>query len=164
MAAAVVAHAGARNTVITDIIPYRLAIAEAMGATRTVDRRHSDLESVQRELGMLEGFDVALEMSGSPAAYADILENTIHGANVALLGIPGEAFAIDWSVVIFNMLTLKGIYGRQMFDTWYKMNVFIESGLDLSPVITHRFGVSEYEEAFAVAGSDESGKVLIIWD
>jgi threonine 3-dehydrogenase len=103
-------------------------------------------------------------MSGSPAAYADILENTIHGANVALLGIPGEAFAIDWSVVIFNMLTLKGIYGRQMFDTWYKMNVFIESGLDLSPVITHRFGVSEYEEAFAVAGSDESGKVLIIWD
>jgi threonine 3-dehydrogenase len=164
MAAAVVAHAGARNTVITDIIPYRLAIAEAMGATRTVDRRHSDLESVQRELGMLEGFDVALEMSGSPAAYADILENTIHGANVALLGIPGEAFAIDWSVVIFNMLTLKGIYGRQMFDTWYKMNVFIESGLDLSPVITHRFGVSEYEEAFAVAGSDESGKVLINWD
>ncbi|HUF96041.1 MAG TPA: L-threonine 3-dehydrogenase [Acidimicrobiia bacterium] len=164
MAAAVVAHAGARNTVITDIIPYRLAIAEAMGATRTVDRRHSDLESVQRELGMLEGFDVALEMSGSPAAYADILENTIHGANVALLGIPGEAFAIDWSVVIFNMLNLKGIYGRQMFDTWYKMNVFIESGLDLSPVITHRFGVSEYEEAFAVAGSDESGKVLIIWD
>jgi threonine 3-dehydrogenase len=164
MAAAVVAHAGARNTVITDIIPYRLAIAEAMGATRTVDRRHSDLESVQRELGMLEGFDVALEMSGSRAAYADILENTIHGANVALLGIPGEAFAIDWSVVIFNMLSLKGIYGRQMFDTWYKMNVFIESGLDLSPVITHRFGVSEYEEAFAVAGSDESGKVLIIWD
>jgi len=164
MAAAVVAHAGARNTVITDIIPYRLAIAEAMGATRTVDRRHLDLESVQRELGMLEGFDVALEMSGSPAAYADILENTIHGANVALLGIPGEAFAIDWSVVIFNMLNLKGIYGRQMFDTWYKMNVFIESGLDLSPVITHRFGVSEYEEAFAVAGSDESGKVLIIWD
>ena len=164
MAAAVVAHAGARNTVITDIIPYRLAIAEAMGATRTVDRRHLDLESVQRELGMLEGFDVALEMSGSPAAYADILENTIHGANVALLGIPGEAFAIDWSVVIFNMVTLKGIYGRQMFDTWYKMNVFIESGLDLSPVITHRFGVNEYEEAFAVAGSDESGKVLIIWD
>jgi threonine 3-dehydrogenase len=164
MAAAVVAHAGARNTVITDIIPYRLAIAEAMGATRTVDRRHSDLESVQRELGMLEGFDVALEMSGSPAAYADILENTIHGANVALLGIPGEAFAIDWSVVIFNMVTLKGIYGRQMFDTWYKMNVFIESGLDLSPVITHRFGVNEYEEAFAVAGSDESGKVLINWD
>jgi threonine 3-dehydrogenase len=164
MAAAVVAHAGARNTVVTDINPYRLAIAEAMGATRTVDRRHLDLKTVQSELGMLEGFDVALEMSGSPAAYADILENTIHGANVALLGIPGEAFAIDWSVVIFNMLNLKGIYGRQMFDTWYKMNVFIESGLDLSPVITHRFGVSEYEEAFQVAGSEESGKVLIIWD
>jgi threonine 3-dehydrogenase len=164
MAAAVVAHAGARNTVVTDINPYRLAIAETMGATRTVDRGHLDLKTVQRELGMHEGFDVALEMSGSPAAYADILENTIHGANVALLGIPGESFPIDWSVVIFNMLTLKGIYGRQMFDTWYKMNVLIESGLDLSPVITHRFDVSEYEEAFAVAGSDESGKVLIIWD
>jgi threonine 3-dehydrogenase len=164
MAAAVVAHAGARNTVVTDVNPYRLAIAEAMGASRTVDRRYLDLKAVQHELGMLEGFDVALEMSGSPAAYADILENTIHGANVALLGIPGESFPIDWSVVILNMLNLKGIYGRQMFDTWYKMNVFIESGLDLSPVITHRFGVSEYEEAFAVAGSDESGKVLIIWD
>ncbi|MGF1617590.1 MAG: L-threonine 3-dehydrogenase [Acidimicrobiia bacterium] len=164
MAAAVVAHAGARNTVVTDVNPYRLELARAMGATRTVDRRVQDLEAVQKELGMFEGFDVALEMSGSPAAYADILANTIHGANVALLGIPGEAFPIDWSTVIFNMLTLKGIYGRQMFDTWYKMNILIESGLDLTPVITHRFGVSQYEEAFEVAGSDESGKVLILWD
>ncbi len=164
MAAAVVAHAGARNTVVTDVNAYRLALAKAMGATLTVDRRVRGLEEVKKELGMREGFDVALEMSGSPAAYADILENTIHGANVALLGIPGEAFPIDWSTVIFNMLNLKGIYGRQMFDTWYKMNILIESGLDLSPVISHRFGVAEYEEAFRVAGSDESGKVLIIWD
>lgn len=164
MAAAVVAHAGARNTVVTDINPYRLDLAKTMGATRTVDRRVQDLAEVQKDLGMLEGFDVALEMSGSPAAYADILDNTIHGANVALLGIPGEPFPIDWSTVIFNMLNLKGIYGRQMFDTWYKMNILIESGLDLSPVITHRFDVSEYEDAFRVAESDESGKVLIIWD
>jgi len=164
MAAAVVAHAGARNTVVTDVNPYRLELAKAMGATRTVDRRVQSLDEVQRELGMHEGFDVALEMSGSPAAYADILENTIHGANVALLGIPVEDFPIDWSTVIFNMLTLKGIYGRQMFDTWYKMNILIESGLDLSPVITHRFDVTDYEEAFQAAGSDQSGKVLIIWD
>jgi threonine 3-dehydrogenase len=164
MAAAVVAHAGARNTVVTDVNPYRLELAKAMGATRTVDRRVQGLDEVQRELGMHEGFDVALEMSGSPAAYADILENTIHGANVALLGIPVEDFPIDWSTVIFNMLTLKGIYGRQMFDTWYKMNILIESGLDLSPVITHRFDVTDYEEAFQAAGSDQSGKVLIIWD
>jgi threonine 3-dehydrogenase len=164
MAAAVVAHAGARNTVVTDVNPYRLELAKAMGATRTVDRRVQGLDEVQRELGMHEGFDVALEMSGSPAAYADILENTIHGANVALLGIPVEDFPIDWSTVIFNMLTLKGIYGRQMFDTWYKMNILIESGLDLSPVITHRFDVTDYEEAFQAASSDQSGKVLIIWD
>lgn len=164
MAAAVVAHAGARNTVVTDINPYRLEIAKAMGATRTVDRRSQELAEVQQELGMFEGFDVALEMSGSPAAYSDILGNTIHGANVALLGIPSESFPIDWSIVIFNMLNLKGIYGRQMFDTWYKMNILIESGLDLRPVITHRFDVDDYDEAFRVAGSDESGKVLIIWD
>jgi threonine 3-dehydrogenase len=164
MAAAVVAHAGARNTVVTDVNQYRLELAKAMGATRTVDRRVQGLDEVQRELGMHEGFDVALEMSGSPAAYADILDNTIHGANVALLGIPVEDFPIDWSRVIFNMLTLKGIYGRQMFDTWYKMNILIESGLDLSPVITHRFDVTDYEEAFQAAGSDQSGKVLIIWD
>jgi threonine 3-dehydrogenase len=164
MAAAVVAHAGARNTVVTDVNQYRLELAKAMGATRTVDRRVQGLDEVQRELGMHEGFDVALEMSGSPAAYADILDNTIHGANVALPGIPVEDFPIDWSTVIFNMLTLKGIYGRQMFDTWYKMNILIESGLDLSPVITHRFDVTDYEEAFQAAGSDQSGKVLIIWD
>lgn len=161
MAAAVVAHAGARNVVITDVNPFRLALAEKMGATRTVDRRTVDLTDVQAEIGMLEGFDVALEMSGSPAAYDDILANTIHGANVALLGIPGEPFPIDWSTVIFNMLNLKGIYGRELYDTWYKMNILIESGLDLSPVITHRFDLEDFESAFAAAASEESGKVLL---
>jgi threonine 3-dehydrogenase len=161
MAAAVVAHAGARNIVITDVNSFRLDLAGRMGATRTVDRRTESLVSVQEEIGMLEGFDVALEMSGSPAAYEDILENTIHGANVALLGIPVEPFPIDWSTVIFNMLNLKGIYGRELYDTWYKMNILIESGLDISPVITHRFDFEDYERAFAAAASDESGKVLL---
>lgn len=161
MAAAVVGHAGARNVVVTDINPFRLALAETMGATRAVNRTTTDLAMVQKEIGMIEGFDVALEMSGNPHAYQDILENTIHGANVALLGIPGEAFAIDWSVVIFNMLNLKGIYGRELFDTWYKMNVLIDSGIDLSPVITHRFDLEDYELAFQAAASQESGKVLL---
>lgn len=164
MAAAVVNHAGARNTVITDLNPFRLDLAMRMGATRAVNRANEDLGSVQAELGMREGFDVALEMSGSPAAYEDILRNTIHGANIALLGIPAHSFPIDWSVVIFNMLNLKGIYGREMFDTWYKMNIFIESGLDLAPVITHRFDVDQFEEAFRAAASPNSGKVLISWN
>ena len=112
---------------------------------------------------MTEGFDVELEMSGSPAAMEDILNNTIHGANVAILGIPAEPFAIDWSVVVFNMLNLKGIYGREMFDTWYKMNVLIQSGLDISPVITHRFAAADFEDAFAAIQSAESGKVLLSW-
>jgi threonine 3-dehydrogenase len=163
MACAVVAHAGARNVVVTDVNPYRLGLASRMGATRAVDIRMADLHAVQKELGMTEGFDVALEMSGSPAAFQDILDNTIHGAHVALLGLPGEPFAIDWSVVIFNMLTVKGIYGREMYDTWYKMNVLIQSGLDLSPVISHRFGVEDYEAAFSVLGSGDSAKVLIGW-
>ena len=164
MAAAVVAHSGARNVVVTDVNAYRLQLADKMGATRTVDRTSTEIAEVMKELGIVEGFDVALEMSGSPAAYADILENTIHGANVALLGIPREPFSIDWATVIFNMINLKGIYGRQMFDTWYKMNVLVSSGLDLAPVITHRFDVAEYESAFTAAESDESGKVLILWE
>ena len=118
---------------------------------------------VSRELGMTEGFDVALEVSGNPAAYEDILNNTIHGANVALLGIPSEPFAIDWQKAIFNMLNLKGIYGREMFDTWYKMNVLIGSGLDISPVITHRFSAEEFDLAFAAIESAESGKVMLRW-
>jgi threonine 3-dehydrogenase len=134
-----------------------------MGATRAVDIEAEDLASVQKELGMLEGFDVALEMSGNPSAMRDILENTIHGANIALLGIPTEPYAIDWSTVIFNMLNIKGIYGREMYDTWYKMNVLIGSGLDISPVITHRFPAEEFDAAFAAITSAESGKVLLQW-
>ncbi len=164
MAASVVNHAGARNTVITDVNPYRLDLAAKLGATRTVDRRTEELAEVQRELGMHEGFDVALEMSGNSAAYEDILANTIHGANVALLGIPGQPFPIDWSIVIFNMLNLKGIAGREMFDTWYKMSVLVETGLDLKPVITHRFEAEDYANAFDAAASDESGKVFIDWN
>ena len=163
MAAAVVAQAGARNVVITDVNPYRLDLAKRMGATRAVDIRAEDLQDVQEELGMTEGFDVALEMSGQASALDDILQNTIHGANVALLGIPSDPYPIDWSTVIFNMLNLKGIYGREMFETWYKMNVLIGSGLDISPVITHRFDVEQYDSAFGIAASHESGKVLIRW-
>lgn len=163
MATAVVAHAGARHVVVTDVNPYRLALAEQMGASRAVDIRSERLADVQRDLDMWEGFDVALEMSGTPRAFHDILENTIHGANVAMLGLPSEPFAIDWSTVIFNMLNLKGIYGREMFDTWYKMNVLIESGIDISPVITHRVDALDFEEAFAAIQSAESGKVLMSW-
>ena len=163
MATAVVKHAGARNVVVTDVNPYRLGLARQMGASRAVDIGVEDLHMVQKELGMLEGFDVALEVSGSPSAMNDILYNTIHGANVAILGIPTEPFPIDWSVVVFNMLNLKGIYGREMFDTWYKMNVLIQSGLDISPVITHRFEAQDYKQAFAAIQSRESGKILLRW-
>lgn len=163
MATAVVQHAGARNVVVTDVNPFRLRLAETMGATRAIDIRETDLERVKKDLGMLEGFDVALEMSGDPSAMDDILSNTIHGANIALLGIPAERYSIDWSVVIFNMLNIKGIYGREMYDTWYKMNVLVQSGLDISPVITHRFDAEEYDRAFEAIQSAESGKVLIRW-
>jgi threonine 3-dehydrogenase len=163
LATAVVNHAGARNVVATDINPFRLDLARRMGASRAVDARTDGLQQVQKDLGMTEGFDVALEMSGNPRALQDILDNTIHGANVAILGIPSEPFAIDWSIVIFNMLNLKGVYGREMFDTWYKMNVLVQSGLDISPVITHRFDAEEYEEAFVALQGSESAKVLLNW-
>jgi threonine 3-dehydrogenase len=163
MATAVVRHAGARNVIVTDVNPFRLDLAAKMGATRAIDIRDTDLEQVMKDLGILEGFDVALEMSGNPAAMDDILSNTIHGANIALLGIPAERYSIDWSVVIFNMLNIKGIYGREMYDTWYKMNVLVRSGLDISPVITHRFDAEEYDRAFAAIQSAESGKVLMRW-
>lgn len=163
MATAVVAHAGARNIVVTDVNPFRLGLATRMGATRAVDPSHEELQTVQKELGMTEGFDVALEMSGSPDAMTDILENTIHGARIALLGLPSEPYPIDWSVVILNLLEIRGIYGREMFDTWYKMNVLIQSGIDISPVITHRFDAEEYEQAFAALEGTESGKVILRW-
>ncbi len=163
LATAVVSHAGARNVVVTDVNPFRLDLAERMGASRAVDVRSQDLHQVQKDLGMTEGFDVALEMSGDPQALQDILDNTIHGANVAILGIPTEPFPIDWTIVIFNMLNLKGIYGREMFDTWYKMNVLVESGLDISPVITHRFDAEDYEDAFTAVQGSDSAKVLLRW-
>ena len=139
MAAAVARHAGARYTVITDLNPYRLALARKLGVTLAVDVRETSLRDVQKQLGMTEGFDVGLEMSGNPAAFRDMIANMSHGARIAMLGIPSGEMSIDWHTVIFNMLTIKGIYGREMYETWYKMTVMLESGLDITPVITHRF-------------------------
>src|SRR5579872_1000400 len=139
MAAAVVRHAGARFVVITDVNPYRLELARKMGVTRAVNARETDLRQVQKELGMTEGFDVGLEMSGNPSGFRDMIANMSHGARIAMLGIPSGEMPIDWRTVIFNMLTIKGIYGREMYETWYKMTVMLQSGLDISPVITHRF-------------------------
>ena len=163
MAAAVAQHAGARNVVVTDINPWRLELASRLGATRTVDVRSEDLQVVQKELGLTEGFDVGLEMSGSPAAFRQMLDNLCHGGKVALLGIPPEEIAIDWNTVVFNMLTIKGIYGREMYETWYKMKVLIEGGLNLTPVITHRFHYTEFEKGFETMLSGQSGKVILEW-
>jgi threonine 3-dehydrogenase len=164
MAAAVVGHAGARYTVITDVNPYRLNLACKMGVTRAVNVRESKLSEVQKELGMTEGFDVGLEMSGNPSAFRDMLANMSHGAKIAMLGIPSEPMSIDWHTVIFNMLTIKGIYGREMYETWYKMTVMLESGLDITPVITHRFRYTEFEQGFAAMISGNSGKVVLNWE
>src|SRR5690242_7101153 len=163
MAAAVARHAGARFTVITDINPYRLELATRMGVTEAVNVRERQLRDVQQQLGMTEGFDVGLEMSGSPAAFRDMLANMSHGARIAMLGIPSGEMAIDWRTVIFNMLTIRGIYGREMYETWYKMTVMLESGLDIRPVITHRYHYTEFEEAFQVMASGNSGKVILSW-
>ena len=164
MAAAVARHAGARYTVITDINPARLELARKMGVTLAVNVRQQSLADVQQQLGMTEGFDVGLEMSGNPSAFRDMLAAMSHGAKIAMLGIPSEEMPIDWRTVIFNMLTIKGIYGREMYETWYKMTVMLQSGLDLRPVITHRYRYTEYEEAFAVMASGNSGKVILSWD
>lgn len=164
MAAAVVKHAGARYTVITDINPYRLELASKVGVTRVVDARRQRLADIQKELGMLEGFDVGLEMSGSPEAFSEMLANMCHGGKIAMLGIPEKTMAIDWHKVIFNMLTIKGIYGREMYETWYKMTVMLQGGLDITPVITHRFRYDQFQEAFEVMQSGRSGKVILIWD
>ena len=163
MAVAVVRHAGARHVVATDLNPTRRELAQRMGATLTLDPRERDLGEVQRELGMREGFDVMLEMSGNADALRSGIANMAHGGRVAILGIPTTAVELDLDPVIFNMLTLKGIYGREMFETWYQMSVLVDSGLDISPVITHRFPYSEFEEAFEVAASGDSGKVLLDW-
>ena len=164
MAAAVARHAGARFTVITDVNPYRLALARKIGVTLAVNVRERNLVDVQKELGMTEGFDVGLEMSGASAALPEMLANMSHGAKIAILGIPEGEVVINWRTVIFNMLTLKGIYGREMYETWYKMTVMLQSGLDISPVITHRFHYTEFEKGFEVMMTGNSGKVLLYWE
>ena len=163
MAAAVVRHAGARHIVVTDPNHYRLELASRMGATVAVDPTERELRDVQREIGMTEGFDIGLEMSGNPAALRAMIDSMAHGGRMALLGIPAAEVTLDLNPVIFDMLTLKGIYGREMYESWYQMAVLVESGLDISPVITHRFAYRNFEEAFNVARSGQSGKVLLDW-
>jgi len=163
MAAAIVKHAGARHVVVTDVIPYRLELAKKMGATLTLDVRSQTIEDSQKKLGMKEGFDVGLEMSGNPEAFRSMLANMCHGAKVAILGLIPQDTLIDWNVVIFNSLTIKGIYGREMYETWYKMTVMIQSGLDITPVITHHFHYTEFEKGFEVMRSGQSGKVILHW-
>jgi threonine 3-dehydrogenase len=162
MATGIARYAGARYVVVTDVNPYRLELARVMGATRVVDVRTESLRDVQDELDMKEGFDVGMEMSGSPAAFRDMLANMCHGGKIALLGLLPTA-EIDWSQVVFNSLTIKGIYGREMYETWYKMSVMIQGGLDVTPVITHRFHYTEFEKGFDVMRSGQSGKVILDW-
>ena len=163
MAAAVARHAGARYVVISDPNPYRRALAEKIGVTRAVDPRSTSLQAVQQELHMHEGFDVGLEMSGNPSAFRDMLASMSHGGKIAMLGIPSEDISINWNQVVFNQLTIRGIYGREMYETWYKMTVMLESGLDISPVITHHLNWRDFEEGFAAMRSGNSGKVILDW-
>jgi len=163
MAIPVVKRAGARHVVITDLNPSRLELARKMGATLAVNTNEIPLSEVQKRLKMAEGFDVGLEMSGSPQALSEMIANMSHGGKIALLGIPKAATPMDWRPVIFNMLTIKGIYGREMYETWYKMSVLLEAGLDISPVITHRFPYSEFEKGFAAMKSGQAGKVILDW-
>ena len=164
MAAAICKHAGARNIVITDVNEYRLKLAEEMGATRAVNVLKEDLASVRKELSIVEGFDIGLEMSGVPSAFNSMIDELIHGGKISLLGIlPSEA-QIDWSKVIFKGLTLKGIYGREMFNTWYQMDAMVHSGLNLDPMITHRFHYTEFEKGFEAAMSGQAGKVILDWE
>jgi threonine 3-dehydrogenase len=163
MAAAIARHVGARHVVITDVNDYRLELARKMGVTRSVNAGRESLDDVMKELGMQEGFDVGLEMSGNPAAFRDLLRVMVHGGRVAILGIPPGEAAIDWNQVIFKGLLLKGIYGREMFETWYKMATMLQSGLDVTPVITHHYASSDYLAAFEAMKSGRSGKVVLDW-
>lgn len=164
MAAAVAKHAGARFVVVTDVNEYRLGLARKMGATLALNISNGrTLKEVQAQLGMKEGFDVGLEMSGSPAALKDMIDNMAHGGKIAMLGIPSQPVPFDWNKVVFNMLTIKGIYGREMYETWYKMTVMLESGLDIRPAITHRFHYTEFEKGFEAMSSGQSGKVILNW-
>jgi threonine 3-dehydrogenase len=164
MAAAVAKHAGARFVVVTDVNDYRLDLARQMGATVALNVKNGrTLKDVEKQLGMKEGFDVGLEMSGNPAALRDMIEHMCHGGKIAMLGIPSEQVPFDWNKVVFNMLTIKGIYGREMYETWYKMTVMLESGLNIKPAITHRFHFSEFEKGFEVMMTGKSGKVILDW-
>ena len=163
MAIPVVRYAGARHVVVTDLNPFRLELARKMGATLAVNSSETPLGTVQKQLGMLEGFDVGLEMSGSPVALREMIANMCHGGKIAILGIPAKETPLDYRPVIFNMLTIKGIYGREMYETWYKMAVMLESGVNISPVITHRFAYSDFELGFEAMISGEAGKVVLDW-
>jgi threonine 3-dehydrogenase len=164
MAAAIARHAGARHVVITDVNPYRLKLAEKMGVTMAIDTHQISLEDVQKKLGMAEGFDVGMEMSGNQQAFRGMLANMSHGGKIAMLGIPAPPeVSIDWTQVIFNQITIQGIYGREMYETWYKMTVMLQSGLDIKPVITHRYSWRDYEKGFEVMHSGNSGKVILDW-
>ena len=163
MAAAVCRHAGARHVVVTDVNPKRLELATTLGATRVVDVSREKLADVQQSLGMTEGFDVGLEMSGNASAFRDMIASMCHGGKIAMLGIPEQDLSIDWNLVIFNMLTIKGIYGREMYETWYKMSVMIDSGLDLKPVISHRLHFSEFQQGFDALLAGNASKVVLDW-
>jgi threonine 3-dehydrogenase len=163
MATAIAKHAGARYVVVTDLVPYRLELAKKMGATMTLDVRSQSIRDAQEALGMKEGFDIGLEMSGTSAALQEMLANMCHGGKIALLGLLPRHTSVDWDLVVFNGLTLKGIYGREMYETWYKMTAMIQSGLDITQVITHRFNYTEFEQGFEVMQSGQSGKVILSW-
>ena len=163
MATAIAKHAGARFIVTTDINPYRLKLAEKMGATIALNVQENCITNIQKKLGMTEGFDVGLEMSGNSTAFNDMIDNMSHGGKIAMLGIPANNLTIDWNKVIFNMLMIKGIYGREMFETWYLMQSMIQTGLDITPVITHKFHYTEFEEGFKIMRSGNSGKVILDW-
>src|SRR5258705_3948414 len=163
MATAVVRHAGVRHVVVSEPNAFRRDLAVKMGATLAVDPRERDLHSAQQELGMVEGFDIALEMSGVEAALRGAIDNMAHGGRIAILGIPTDEISLDVNAIVFNQLTLRGIYGREMYETWYQMTVMLQSGLDISPAITHRFGFRDFEAAFAEARSGDSGKVIMSW-
>jgi len=164
MAAAIARHVGARHVVITDVNDYRLKLAEKMGVSKALNVKYQSIEEVQEELGMLEGFDIGLEMSGNPMAFKDMLKNMNHGGRIAMLGIPPDETSINWNEVIFKLLTIKGIYGREMYETWYKMISMLQSGLEIDPVMTHHYPVDEYQNAFQIMASGQSGKVILEWD
>jgi threonine 3-dehydrogenase len=163
MAIPVLRHSGARHIVITDMNPFRLELARKMGATLAVNPTETSIPAVQKQLGMQEGFDVGLEMSGNPEALREMVANMSHGGKIAILGIPSKEMTFDWRQVIFNMLTIKGIYGREMYETWYKMSVLLGSGVDISPVITHQFAYSDFEQGFDAMISGQTGKVVLDW-